>query len=430
MSRLFSGSEVNIGLVEACFPIDQRPGQSLRGGQSFGISSRGGIYNRSLKLFDLDGFHQGDTIGLGLNIPRKELFFTKNGVFISRHSLFPAKVIQLTQIHDYFPSLSLDSMFSRVRLNFGKEPFHFDFERYVQMELASLLRAIEEQPISKDSVKSLLLDYTQHHGYLKTYEILKKLTPVSRQESTTILRDFRVGNLSQGIHKNFAPRSYGDIEKLERKSKESIDIQLSSTVSSPVSPLPTLKRARKTVELGNSNTDLSFASQRGLIRGLMVSKKFLEAEKLIKVCFPALQENRFLQLLFQVYRFIHATLEEPLAALEIAKTHFVGQNKEQKIFIMTPSNEIVSIIVKVKWVKEDLMVLLVSKPLETSILGSIYSPKQAHLGFDVINIFILEHLGLPRCSKLEKTVAHLQLLGTANIVAEFGFQGVIPSRYF
>jgi hypothetical protein len=85
LSFLSSG-EVNVGLAEVDCPPDQRPGQTLRGGQSVGMSSLGGVFNQALRLFDLEGFGPGDTVGVGVNVPRRELFFTKNGVFAGTRS--------------------------------------------------------------------------------------------------------------------------------------------------------------------------------------------------------------------------------------------------------------------------------------------------------------------------------------------------------
>lgn len=76
-----NNGEVNIGLCEPSFSADQKPGQNVRGGQSVGMSSLGGVFNQTLRLFDLETFGPGDTVGVGVNVPRRELFFTKNGVF-------------------------------------------------------------------------------------------------------------------------------------------------------------------------------------------------------------------------------------------------------------------------------------------------------------------------------------------------------------
>ena len=75
--------EINIGFAEVKLPINAKPGHSLKGGQNFGVSSLGGLFNRCIRLFEMDSYHAGDIIGLGINFIKNELFITKNGVFIS-----------------------------------------------------------------------------------------------------------------------------------------------------------------------------------------------------------------------------------------------------------------------------------------------------------------------------------------------------------
>src|SRR3990167_6222641 len=121
--------DITVGLAEITLPSDQRPGLSLQGGQSFGFNSTGSIYNRNVRLFAVNSFKEGDVIGIGVNLLKKELFFTVNGAFIN-------KIVQLSSLNKYYPTVSFNSMFVKLRMNFGTEPFYFNYEMYVQSELA------------------------------------------------------------------------------------------------------------------------------------------------------------------------------------------------------------------------------------------------------------------------------------------------------
>jgi hypothetical protein len=87
--------EICIGLAENRLPGDSRPGQSLRGGQNFGYSSQGALFNRCIKLFDLERFQAGDVVGLGVNFIKNELFVTRNGRFVSKLFLIKPKSYHL-----------------------------------------------------------------------------------------------------------------------------------------------------------------------------------------------------------------------------------------------------------------------------------------------------------------------------------------------
>lgn len=245
-------------------------------------------------------------------------------------------MVQLTQNNDYFPTVSLNSIFSKVLLNFGREPFHFNFEAYVQTELATVLNTIESQQVSKAEVKSLVINFTKHYGYSKTYSALtkvdqKKHRPVQKQLDCNKENKVSAKTASSGVR-----RSHG--EPGAEKGRAAIDINIRMEVGPARTLTPKLlkKQSRSTVDLKASLLDKSYFPQRSLIHVLMQNGKFTEAEKIISLCFPELVGSEILQAHLKVHGFILLCTTNQLAALEYAKTHFVGSVRRQKFLFCTP----------------------------------------------------------------------------------------------
>lgn len=76
-------------------------------------------------------FTSPDIIGCGVNFATKSAFFTKNGV-----SLGVAQDIDTSEL--LYPCIGLSSNGEKITANFGQEPFAFDIDQYVKVQIKVL----------------------------------------------------------------------------------------------------------------------------------------------------------------------------------------------------------------------------------------------------------------------------------------------------
>jgi ankyrin repeat protein len=111
---------IAIGLSTICDDIDQHLGWTATGyglhgdiGCIFHSSSTGAAFSPR--------FQKGDVIGCGLDMARKEVFYTRNGQYLgTSHQGVDTSLA-------WFPAISMQSPGEKVRANFGSESFWFDF---------------------------------------------------------------------------------------------------------------------------------------------------------------------------------------------------------------------------------------------------------------------------------------------------------------
>jgi hypothetical protein len=90
-----SSSVLGIGVCEDFSPLVGMPGWNMRSwgyhsddGRFYSESSRGRTYGQT--------YQTGDVIGCGGDIKRKDLFFTKNGVYLGEYQSYPTTNAMLT----------------------------------------------------------------------------------------------------------------------------------------------------------------------------------------------------------------------------------------------------------------------------------------------------------------------------------------------
>lgn len=254
--------------------------------------------------------------------------------------------MRLHSVSDFYPTVTLTASSPRLRLNFGKTPFFFDFERYVQVELAALLQAIELEPISRECVARLVLDYTRLHGYRKTADSLERF--IDQQQATKIkpIPIKTAKPVAPRSHRPLTRKSLDNIQSNEKLYKSRLDFRF---VTSPLQDqgLSSAKKPRKTAEISSVTSDPTCAAQRGLIRSLLLAGKLAEAEKLAEVCFRGVLAQPGIGLQLQALRFVQLCVIDPLAALALAKTNFSGDKRELPFFYKGPDRSILSAPVKV-----------------------------------------------------------------------------------
>eukprot|EP00029_Vermamoeba_vermiformis_P011318 TRINITY_DN618_c0_g1_i2.p1 TRINITY_DN618_c0_g1~~TRINITY_DN618_c0_g1_i2.p1 ORF type:complete len:817 (-),score=281.09 TRINITY_DN618_c0_g1_i2:32-2482(-) len=98
------------------------------GKDSYGLHADDGCFfsQRPFGLNFSEIWQVGDTIGLGINFAKKELFITRNGVMLGS----PAKRVRnLLHMH---PTVGIRTLDNKCRVNFGQRPFEFDILNYLR----------------------------------------------------------------------------------------------------------------------------------------------------------------------------------------------------------------------------------------------------------------------------------------------------------
>ena len=396
-------SKIVIGFSERTLPLDQVPGQTLLGGQSFGFASNGGLYNRSVRLFQLNEYRVGDIIGMGINFIKNELFFTHNGAFYT-------KVVQLKNIMEYYPSISINSMFTCVEANFGRKPFAFDLEGFVQHELSIVLSHIVNTEVDKKAILLMIQEYMHKHALKKTYDSLNKhygLKPIDSDLYSPLLKlkDRKVGKEKDNGEKELdgmeddvivmnplkcklgsPPVKYN--QHVKQKNKLTLRSSLFDTntqVDSSYghSSVPPCSTPREKHTKGIS--DRSFFPQRCLIRGLFCSGNFSAAKKILRLFFPTVCDNINVESLFIGHEFISIFRKNRIEAVIYAKKHFTDRIRNAPFYRMTLDNTIECIELK------DLLSMFGLKEgvdLNESNLSYLLSKCQSKIACDMINYIV------------------------------------------
>jgi hypothetical protein len=97
------------------------------GKDSYGLhADDGGFFNqRPFGITFCEPWSCGDTLGLGINYATKQLFITRNGTLMGT---LGKKLRNLMHLH---PTVGINKVDNKCRVNFGQKPFEFDLVSYL-----------------------------------------------------------------------------------------------------------------------------------------------------------------------------------------------------------------------------------------------------------------------------------------------------------
>jgi hypothetical protein len=258
-------------------------------------------------------------------------------------------------------------------LNFGKEPFFFNYELFMQHELSLLFKSIESAPVSRHDILKLVQEYMHHYGYSKTYE--------------TVTRKFNLPSVGEVS----TPKSSKAQEAVQEEKKVYHDVNVNSFRT----PKLTFTRSGSSKVSKKSQDDTSVGSQdktqfaqRSLIRSLIAEGKPQEAERVMCLSFPSVAINNDVRTVMKVQRFLCLMKQDSLQAALFAKGHFTNECKTQPFWFVSNDGSIQSAQIK------ELMALFAVKP--TGRFERLLDKCQTEFAGDLVNTLILSNLYLTK----------------------------------
>ncbi|KAI7842482.1 hypothetical protein COHA_003836 [Chlorella ohadii] len=157
-----SGGSISLGFSDRNFKQGRHPGFEPH---SYGY--RGDTGRKHHSTLPVRGeeygpsFGPGDVIGAGIHLTKHEIFFTKNGEHLG-------VAFRNVGGHPLFPTIGLHSQGAKVEVNFGRQPFHYDWNVLVAREEAAQQEALHSTSVSAGEVHQIVRDYLLHYGYADT----------------------------------------------------------------------------------------------------------------------------------------------------------------------------------------------------------------------------------------------------------------------
>ncbi|KAJ4761736.1 SPla/RYanodine receptor (SPRY) domain-containing protein [Rhynchospora pubera] len=203
--------QCSIGFTTDGFKMCRQPGWEVN---SCGYHGDDGYLYRGQGKGESFGptFTSGDTIGAGINYISQEFFFTKNGNIVGS---FPKEIKGLL-----YPTIAVHSQNEELTVNFGKEPFIFDFEAYIYEERLKLQLLAGKSPLQSGLTHWIVRSYLLHYGYqdtLASFENASEANP-----SSALVNGFG-GQLEYALNHRKVLRQFinsGDIDSAFQKLRE------------------------------------------------------------------------------------------------------------------------------------------------------------------------------------------------------------------
>lgn len=155
--------QVSIGYTCSNYNLRRQPGWEAN---SCGYHGDDGYIYRGHGKGERFGptYTTGDTVGAGINYATQEFFFTKNGEIIG--------TIEKDIKGPLYPTVAVHSPNEEVTVNFGKESFCYDIERYKSEERLKQQNVIEKLSLPPNVSHWIIRSYLLHYGYQDTLKSL------------------------------------------------------------------------------------------------------------------------------------------------------------------------------------------------------------------------------------------------------------------
>jgi len=146
-------------------------------------------------------FGPGDTVGCGLDLQSRSIFFTKNGVVVGtafRGVPLPDELV---------PTVGLHAPGESVSLNFAGGPFVFDVVAHQAADDGRLEAQLDEMPVPRRALRQMVAQYLVREGYAESARALETDTQSMPMNPPSRLRDAADGGNSSAAATSGAPLS-------------------------------------------------------------------------------------------------------------------------------------------------------------------------------------------------------------------------------
>eukprot|EP01041_Mallomonas_annulata_P010968 gene10968-22924_t len=184
------GEEISLGIVSHEFPDNKQLG-TVTG--SIGYRSDAKIFygNNSVHEYG-EHFGLGDILGCGIMLESKEVFFTKNGKHLGKFTQNLFKSIQ-----NLYPCVSLHGVGEEIRVNFGQDPYQYDYKQILIDLENEQKKRIDQIRISQDTTRAIIRDYLLFYGYSNTLHAFDNATTTT--STSTSLEKVSKSNITGDI---------------------------------------------------------------------------------------------------------------------------------------------------------------------------------------------------------------------------------------
>lgn len=120
-------------------------------------------------------FKEGDVIGIGVTLPRFQLFITMNGELVK-------DALTLPRTNLLYPAITLINNEDQLLVNFEASRMMYDVSSRINNELYSIIREIHAIKINKNNVNKIIQEYLYLNGCSKTLSSFERDNKMDRLE--------------------------------------------------------------------------------------------------------------------------------------------------------------------------------------------------------------------------------------------------------
>ena len=398
---------------------------SHRRGLNIGYFSDGDVYKNSSKEFSIEKYKSGDCVGLGINILKGELFFTKNGRMAK-------SFIEVAKMASVFPMVCCILRSTSFRVNFGQKPFLFNLRSYFSAESNKILRSILNIKLDKAEIAKVIGSYLYLNGCGKTLAYFEEQSVLNREETISRLNQIPVTikfsktksaisstrsvteiegpslgktvsvstasstsqgtpqPASSGVFKDFRKKlkSFFSGDSSDSPKKDRADTATESSLKKTGSHMSDCLESPggKVLQVPETLcfTDETAFMERARIKQDMLRNEIEKAEMTFQTFFKDLYDSHSgIRALFKALQFVKLFNEQPSRCVEYAKANITADLKGEKIEFREQGQTTIRIELK------EVVGLFAFKDPAQSRLGFLFSQEFRAYSADILNSCIL-----------------------------------------